>query len=150
MTDVFYHPRFASQYKALAASADNSEELMELFGEVTALLLALEDFGHDIEGEQPDDASHPIVISKYQTFALRRTPPTRFTPYAYSQPVLRIPYVWFDRPRGEQLAVVMLAGDKSELGNAWYPSIVQQIDGTMIPEWEHRNEQHKAQVRRTR
>ena len=70
MTDVFYHPRFASQYKALAASADNSEELMELFGEVTALLLALEDFGHDIEGEQPDDASHPIVISKYQTFSL--------------------------------------------------------------------------------
>ena len=150
MPDVLHHPKFASQYKALAASAAGSEEFMELFGEITALLLALEDFGHDIEGEHSDDASHPIVISRFQTFALRRTPPTRFTPYAHSQPVLRIPYVWFDETGGEPLAVVMLAGDKSELGNAWYPSIVQQIEGTMIPEWEHRNPKHKAQVRRTR
>ena len=44
----------------------------------------------------------------------------------------------------------MLAGDKADLGNAWYPSIVQQIEGTMIPEWERRNPKHKAHVRRTR
>ena len=81
MTDVFYHPRFASQYKALAASADNSEELMELFGEVTALLLALEDFGHDIEGEQPDDAaiqslSPSIRPLRYAELPRPGSPPT--------------------------------------------------------------------------
>ena len=147
---MLYHPKFASQYEALAANAATSEEFMDLFGEVSALLLALEDYGHGIEGEQPDDASHLIVTSMYETFALRRTPPSRFTPYAASKPVLRIPYVWFQGPGGEELAVVMLAGDKSDLGNAWYPSIVAQIDGTMIPEWERRKPEHKAQVRRTR
>ncbi len=150
MPDVLYHPKFASQYEALAANAATSEELMGLFGEISALLLALENFGHGIEGEQSDDASHPIVTSRYQTFALRRTPPTKFTPYAESKPVLRIPYVWFQGPGGEELAVVMLVGDKSDLGNAWYPGIVQQIDVTMIPEWEHRNPKHEARVRRTR
>lgn len=147
---MFFHPKFASQYKALAASASDSAELSELFGEVSARLLALEDFGHSIEGEQSDDASHPIVASRYQTVALRRTPPTTFTPYAESRPVLRIAYVWFQGPGGEELAVVMLAGDKSDLGNAWYPGTVQQVDGTMVPEWEHRNPKHKAQVRRMR
>ena len=64
---------------------------MDLFGEVMAVLRALEDFGHDIEGCQPEDASHPIVISRFQTFALRRTPPTVHSPYADGPPVLRIP-----------------------------------------------------------
>ena len=91
MPDVLYHPKFASQYMAMAASAATAEVRMDLFGEVSALLLALEDYGHGIEGGQPDDASHPIVTSMYETFALRRTPPSRFTPYAASEPVLRIP-----------------------------------------------------------
>ncbi|MCP4961702.1 MAG: hypothetical protein GY925_20850 [Actinomycetia bacterium] len=147
---MLYHPKFASQYEALASRAEGSDDLMELFGEISALLRALEDFGHDIEGDQPDDASHPIVISRFATYALRRTPPTNFTPYAYAPPVLRIPYVWFDQTGGNEIAVVMLAGDKAGLGYDWYPGIVNQIEGTMIPEWERRNPKHKAQVRRTR
>ena len=63
---------------------------MDLFGEVMALLRALEDYGHDIEGRQPEDASHPIVTSRFRMFALRRTPPTVHTPYAEEPPVLRI------------------------------------------------------------
>lgn len=51
-------------------------------------------------------------------FALRRTPPTTYTPYATSPPVIRIPYVWFaDADTGEELAVVMLLGDKTDLKN---------------------------------
>jgi hypothetical protein len=87
------------------------------------------------------------VISRFQTFALRRTPPTNYTPFAYAPPILRIPYVWFDQAGGDQVAVVMLAGDKADLGNDWYPGIVRQIEGAMIPEWGRRNPKHKAQVR---
>jgi len=147
--DVLFHPKFASQYEALAAQAERSDQLMELFGEVSALLRALEDFGHGIEGHQPGDASHPIVTSRFETYALRRTPPTNFTPYAYTPPVLRIPYVWFSTDT-KDIAVVMLAGDKAGLNYDWYPGIVKQIEGTMIPEWQHHNPTHKAKVRRTR
>lgn len=150
MAAVRFHPKFASQYECLAEQAGGSDDLLELFGEISALIQALEDFGHDIEGDQPDDASHPIVISRYQTFALRRAPPTRFTPYAYNPPILRIPYVWFDAGGRDETAVVMLFGDKTNRGNDWYPHIVQQIEKSMIPEWEQRHPQQKARVRRTR
>ena len=46
------------------AGSDNW--LMELFGEVMTLLRALEDHGHDIEGYQAEDASHPIVTSRFR------------------------------------------------------------------------------------
>lgn len=127
---------------------------MDLFSEVTALLGALEEFGHDIEevSHHPDAISHPVVTSRYQTFALRRTPPTRATPYADSPPVLRIPYVWFtDTTSGEDVAVVMLMGDKTEAGNYWYPRIVNMIDNaSMVTEWERTHPDHRAKVRRTR
>lgn len=150
MVEVLFHPKFESQYRALGEQSEASEQMAVLFGEISALLRALEDFGHGIEGDQPGDASHPIVISRYRTFALRRTPPTNYTPYAATPPVIRIPYVWFDHDDGSELVVVMLAGDKAELGNTWYPGIVQQIEGTLIPEWERRHNTHHAQIRRTR
>ncbi len=67
-----------------------------LVGRGDGPLRALEDYGHAIEGRQPEDASHPIVTSRFQMFALRRTPPTVHMPYAEERPVLRIAYVWFD------------------------------------------------------
>ena len=112
-------------------------------------LLGLEDFGHGIEGYQTEDASHPIVTSRFQMFALRRTPPTVHTPYADEPPVLRIPYVWFDRAERGEVAVVMLIGDKTKRGSDWYPSTVRQIEGTMIGEWHQRHPNHRAQVRRS-
>lgn len=150
MTYVRFHPLFVRQLEALSNEAKSSGWLMDPFGEVMALLRALEDFGHDIEGHQTEDASHPIVTSRFQMFALRRTPPTVHTPYADEPPVLRIPYVWFDRAEGGEVAVVMLIGDKTERGNDWYPSTVKQIEGTMIGEWHQRHPTHRAQVRRNR
>lgn len=90
MAEVCHHPLFVRQLKDLATWAESSDERMDLFGEVMALLRALEDYGHDIEGRQPEDASHPIVTSRFRMFALRRTPPTVHTPYAEEPPVLRI------------------------------------------------------------
>lgn len=114
---------------------------------------ALEEHGHGIEEDNhhPDAISHPIVTSRFHTFALRRTPPTKVTPYAERPPVLRIPYVWFnDTESGDEVAVVMLAGDKTALGNDWYPGVVNQIDNTMVGDWERTHPTHKARARRTR
>jgi hypothetical protein len=150
---VEHHPRFASQYAALAELASASDVQWDLFAEVTALLNALEEHGHGIEEDnhRPDAISHPIVVSRFQAFALRRTPPTSVTPYAESPPVLRIPYVWFDdADAGEELAVVMLAGDKTTLGNDWYPGVAKQIDNDMVIDWERTHPSHRARVRRAR
>lgn len=151
---IEHHPKFASQYVEMANLAGDSDEQLELFGDVTALLSALEEFGHDIEEDNhhPDAISHPIVTSRYQTFALRRTPPTSVTPYAYTPPVLRIPYVWFiDRATSEEIAVVMLMGDKTTSGNDWYPATVNQIDNaSMVADWERTHPNHNARKRRTR
>ena len=147
---VMYHPTFIRQLRELNAIAVAEGRYMELLGEVMALTSALEEHGHRIEGYEPGDASHPIVTSRFHLFALRRTPPTIYTPYADSPPVLRIPYVWFDVEGGGEVAVVMLVGDKTQLGNDWYPSAVRQIEGIMIGEWHQHQPSHRAQVRRIR
>ena len=87
------------------------------------------------------------MTSRFELFALRRTPPTVYTPYADSPPVLRIPYVWFDVGDGGEVAVVMLVGDKTQLGNGWYRSVVRQIESLMIGEWHRHQPSHRAQVR---
>lgn len=144
---VKFHPVFAHQYEALCR--DDTHQ--EIAGEVTQLIDALETHGHLVEGDAPDDPSHPIVISRLHTYALRRTPPTTYTPYADQPPVIRIPYVWFiDTETGDELAVVMLMGDKTALNNDWYPAKVKQIELIQVPEWEKANPSHKARVRRTR
>jgi len=75
---VEFHPEFAAQYEQLCTDVD----LLELAGEITQLIDALEQYGHEIEGDASEDPSHPIVISRLAMFALRRTPPTVYTPYA--------------------------------------------------------------------
>lgn len=76
---VEFHPRFADQYEALAELAQTSDAQWELFAEVAALVNALEENGHSVEEDHhhPDAVSHPIVTSRFRTFALRRAPPTR-------------------------------------------------------------------------
>ncbi|CAN5894700.1 hypothetical protein BH23ACT2_BH23ACT2_31610 [soil metagenome] len=122
----------------------------EIAGEVTQLIDALETYGHEIEGDGTDDPSHPIVTSRLAMFALRRTPPTTYTPYATTPPIIRIPYVWFADDVGDDLAVVMLMGDKTELKNRWYPTRVQHIETSLVPGWQRANPTHHARVRRTR
>ena len=145
---VMYHPMFIRQLRELNAVAATDDLCMELLADVSALVGALEEYGHEIEGYQGDDASHPIVASRFQLFALRRTPPTIYTPYADRPPVLRIPYAWFDVEDGSEVAVVMLVGDKTRLGNEWYPQVVRRIEETMIGEWRRRHPGHRVQVRR--
>lgn len=89
MVRVEFHPEFAHQYEQLCVDADHAE----IAGEVTQLIDALETYGHEIEGDATDDPSHPVVTSRLAMFALRRTPPTTYTPYATSPPLIRIPYV---------------------------------------------------------
>ena len=85
-----------------------------------------------------------MVTARVRMFALRRTPPTEYTPYADAPPVLRIPYVWFfDGDSGEEVAVVMFIGDKSALGNAWYPSAIAKVEGQMIPTWTSAHPKHR-------
>ncbi len=124
---------------------------MEVAGEVTQLIDALELYGHEIEGDAPDDPSHPIVMSRLAMFALRRTPPTDHTSYATAPPVIRIPYVWFtDTGTRNEVAVVMLMGDKTELQNHWYPAKVARIENILVPAWERTHPTHRAILRRTR
>ena len=146
MEAVELHPLFVQQFESMCQNPDS----YDVAAEIAAPVDILNDKGHAIEGEDPGDPSHPIVISRFQMFALRRTPPTSATPYATGPPVLRIPYVWFDAPNATEVAVVMMIGDKTALGNRWYPHTVTRIESQLIPSWEHNHPQHRAQLRRTR
>lgn len=130
MVSVEFHPEFAARYEALCLD----DRLLELAGEVTQLIDALERFGHEIEGTHPDGPSHSIVIPRLETFALRRTPPTEYTPYATGPPIIRIPYVWFhDDTADGPVAVIMMLGDKTTQQNHWYPAAVTRIETVLVP-----------------
>lgn len=147
MPRVEQHLFFAEQFEALC----HDDDFLEIAGEVVALLDALEGHGHVIEGEGPGDPSHPIVISRLKTFALRRTPPTDFTPYATEPPVIRIAYVWFiDTATNDEVAVVMTMGDKTSLGNKWYPAQVRLIEWKLVPDWIRTHPTYRVQERSSR
>jgi hypothetical protein len=117
--EVHYHPLFERWLTELATGDD------EIFGEVMALLVALEQHGRGLDDEARDE-SHPIVTARYDLHALRRTPPTQSTPYATGPPVLRVIYGYCTRPDGTDVAVVLTGGDKTALGNHWYlPNIAE-------------------------
>jgi hypothetical protein len=61
--EVRYHPLFE---RWLAGLADADEEI---FGEVMALLTALEEHGRDLDDERREE-SHPVVTSRYDIHAL--------------------------------------------------------------------------------
>jgi hypothetical protein len=113
--EVRYHPLFE---KWLADLAESDEEI---FGEVMALLTALEAHGRALDDESREE-SHPVVTSRFDMHALRRTPPSEAAPYADAPPVLRILYSICRSPTGSETAVVLLGGDKTTLGNNWYPA----------------------------
>lgn len=46
--------------------------------------------------------------------------------------------MWFvDTATGEEVAVVMLMGDKTTQASHWYPTQVEAIETLLIPSWEH-------------
>ena len=54
----YEHPKFIEQFILMA----NDENNFEILGEINALLRALEEYGHEIEGEQPGDVSCDIKV----------------------------------------------------------------------------------------
>jgi len=68
--EVRYHPSF----EKWLAGADE-----EIFGEVMALLTALEEHGRDLDDERWEEF-HPVVTSRFDMHALRRTPPSEAAP----------------------------------------------------------------------
>jgi hypothetical protein len=117
--NIRFVPKFASWLTNLASDDQ------EVFGEVMALINALETHGKDLENS---DESHPIRSSKLNLHALRRTPPTFTTPYATENPVLRLIYGYSQGTDGQTEAVLLIGGDKSNLGNLWYPPHVAEAE----------------------
>lgn len=71
--EVRYHPLF-ERWLAELAEADE-----EVFGEVMALLSALETHGRDLDDERREE-SHPVVTSRFDMHALRRPHPLKPRP----------------------------------------------------------------------
>ena len=130
--NVDHHPRFDSWLTSQSADLD-------LYGELIALITALEDLGAELLVGY--DECHPVVTSPY-LYALRRTPPTTTTPYATNPPVIRMLFGLVVPTSNEQTsndtgdtasqdagigsssgetAVMVVGGDKTTLGNLWYP-----------------------------
>ncbi len=122
--EIRYHP-LLERWLVELAEADE-----EIFGEVMALLTALEEHGRDLDDETREE-SHPVVTSRYDMHALRRTPPSEATPYAVGPPVLRILYAVCRTASGHERAVVLLGGDKAALGNRWYPVNVNEAQARL-------------------
>ncbi|MGO9873798.1 MAG: hypothetical protein ACLPVY_08350 [Acidimicrobiia bacterium] len=110
--EVRYRP-FFEQWLAELAEVDE-----EVFGEVTAPLSALEQHGRDLEDDARDE-SHPIVTVRFDLHALRRTPPTQSAPCADAPPVPRN-VSGYCRDAGGEVAVTLVGGDQTSLGNHWY------------------------------
>jgi hypothetical protein len=124
VVEVRYHPLFE---RWLAELADTDEEV---FGEVMALLTALESHGRDLDDESREE-SHPVVTSRYDMHTLRRTPPSEAAPYAVGPPVLRILYAICRTFGRAEVAVVLLGGDKTALGNNWYPVNLNEAEARL-------------------
>jgi len=72
--EIQYHPAAEKWLAEIATDV----ELVEVFGEVMALITALEKYGRSLEGEE----TSPIVSSRFDMHELRRTPPSTTLPYA--------------------------------------------------------------------
>jgi hypothetical protein len=92
--------------------------------DVLMLIEALRIYGRELS----DPESHPVVTSRFDLHALRRTPPSAAAPTATGPPVLRVLYAFCRTSEGEVIAAVLIGGDKTELGNRWYPSNVAEAE----------------------
>lgn len=97
--DVRYHPLFDRWLGTLATGDE------EVFGDVMALMIALETYGRSLDDERREE-SHPVVSSRFDLHALRRTPPSQSTPYASDPPVLRILYGYCRDANGAEVASI--------------------------------------------
>jgi hypothetical protein len=116
---VRFFPKFERWLSSLAL------EDTDVFSEVMALINALEHYGKDLENT---DESHPVRSSKLNLHALRRTPATLSTPYATGNPILRLVYGYSQDAQGQTEIVMLIGGDKSNLGNLWYPPHIAEAE----------------------
>lgn len=116
--EVSHHPLFTRWLTDLA------ETVPTVAAEVQALIDALERHGLDLG----DPTAHPIVTSTPQLWALRRTPPAPDIPHATSPPVIRILYGYAQPPGQPARAILLYGGDKTELGNRWYPPAIAEAE----------------------
>lgn len=117
--EIRYDPDFGSWLESFL----KDEELFDVYAELVALIDHLAGAGQEIL--EPE--SKPIASSRY-LHELRRTPPSTAAPYADKPPVLRVLYAFCRTSSNEVIAVVLLGGDKTELGNAWYPTNLMRAE----------------------
>lgn len=117
---VRYHPQATNWLKQLAQEDD------EVFGEIMALIKALEVSGHQLDDT---DVSHPVWSSSQEMHALRRVPATQITPFATDPPVVRVLYT-FCLQAGEEFALITLGGRKDEFEEQkrWYQRYVPEAE----------------------
>ncbi len=116
--EVVYHPYFLEWFEELV------DVDFEVAGEIQALIDAVALHGRDLG----DPESHPVVTSRLGLRALRRTPPTSVTPYAQGPPVIRVLYGFVAPVQREVRPVLLLGGDKTALGNRWYPTNLAEAE----------------------
>ena len=117
--EIRYEPGFDLWLNQLA----QDEAHHDVYADIAALLSALETYGHDLI--EPE--SKPIAQSRF-LHELRRTPPSDAAPFADQPPVIRILYAFCRTSTGETIAVVLFGGDKTDLGNAWYPPSIMNAE----------------------
>jgi hypothetical protein len=83
----------------------------EVHIDVLMLIEALRVYGRELS----DPESHPVVTSRFDLRALRRTPASPAAPSATGPPVLRILYAFCRTEEGEVIAAVLIGGDKTDL-----------------------------------
>jgi len=142
--DVVLHPSFSSWLQSLLGE-DTGDGLdwWEACADITALLKALEIYGRNLG----DPECHEVVSTRFDMGALRRTPPTSTTPYAVGPPVLRILFAFVVDDEGEEAAVVLIGGDKTELGHRWYPPHVTRAE-ERLEQWCRHNRNYRPIVKR--
>ena len=142
--DVYLHPLFAGWLRSLSGEDnDDGVDWWEVQAEIAALLMALETHGRDLG----DPECHEVVSSRYDMHALRRTPPTTTTPYADAPPVLRLLFAFVADSKGGEAAVVLVGGDKTQLGNRWYPPHVLRAE-QRLEQWCRQRSEYRPIVRR--
>lgn len=142
--EVVLHPLFESWYMSLTdGSLAGETDWWEIASEIAALLGALGSHGRNLG----DPECHEVVSARYDIRALRRSPPTGTTPYADGPPVIRVLVGFVRNENGQIKAVALLGGDKTTLGNRWYPANVGQAQ-QRLDQWCSQNPSFTPIVRR--
>jgi hypothetical protein len=108
--------RLDPHFDTWLTTLSSDEDLLDVYADILALLDALETHGQQLI--EPE--SKPIQTSRFLR-ELRRTPPSDAAPLADQPPIIRVLYAFCRTATGDTIALVLIGGDKTQLGNAWYP-----------------------------